>query len=153
MIYRAPALGWGFQAFWSPSNPLALEVSAAMGWGFLVPEAHNGILELLLQIGFVGTALFLFIFIRNFAMAVKCIHGPAKEFGASSLLFLVGIMILSVSETVLLTPDQFSSVQFFMMGFMCEKMLWRARNGKRDILPHTASSAPDFGDRSSNLVR
>jgi exopolysaccharide production protein ExoQ len=153
MIYRAPVLGWGFQAFWSPSNPLALEISAAVGWGFLVPEAHNGLLELLLQIGFVGTALFLFILIRNFTMAVKCIHGSAQEIGASSLLFLVGIVILSVSETVLLTPDQFSSVQFFMMGFMCEKMLWRARNGQRDIFSHTASTAPALGDRSSNLVR
>jgi exopolysaccharide production protein ExoQ len=121
IIYQEPVLGWGFQAFWIPSNPLAGEISSAVGW--VVPEAHNGVLELLVQIGVVGTALFLFIFFRNCIMAIKCMNGPGTAIGASSLLFLAGIMALSVTETVLLTPDQFSTVQFFMMGFMCEKVL------------------------------
>jgi exopolysaccharide production protein ExoQ len=129
-------LGWGFQAFWSPSNPLVAEIERAVGW--TIPESHNGLLELLLQLGIIGTLLFLFLLIRNLILAIKCMHGPAREVGASSLLFLINILILSVSESVLLTPDQFSTIQFFMMGFMCEKMLWLARYAQRKFVARPA---------------
>ena len=86
-IYQRPLLGWGFAAFWIPSNPSAEEIPI----GFGINEAHNGMLQLLLDIGVVGTAIFLFLWTRNLVMAVKCTNGPAPEIGVSALLLLVGI--------------------------------------------------------------
>jgi exopolysaccharide production protein ExoQ len=133
-IYQSPLLGWGFAAFWMESNPYSAEIISTIGG---VNEAHNGMLQLLLDIGIVGTALFLFLWIRNLVMAVKCMNGPAPEIGVSSLLLLVGILIIGVSEQVLTTADGLTT-QFFLLGFMCEKGLWRARQAKYVVLQDAA---------------
>jgi exopolysaccharide production protein ExoQ len=134
-ISEKPVLGWGFAAFWSPLNPASIQIADAIrgdSWYiWLIPQAHNGMLELLLEIGFVGTSFFIFLWIRNFVMAMKCItkciNGPARQFGLSSVLLLVGILIVGVSETVLLAAWQIWTILFFIMGFICEKNLWLAR--------------------------
>jgi exopolysaccharide production protein ExoQ len=128
-VLEQPMLGWGLTAFWSPLNPRAAEVSSMVGWGFSVPEAHNGLLELLLDVGIVGTAFFLFLWLRNLVMAVKCMNGPAAGIGVSSLLFLIGVLLIGVSEQVLVTAEG-PTAQFFLLGFMCEKELWLARRAR-----------------------
>jgi exopolysaccharide production protein ExoQ len=119
-IMRRPMFGWGFTAFWSGLNPRSMEISTLLGW--YVVEAHNGLLQLLLDIGVVGTALFLFMWIRNLVMAVKCMNGSAPEIGVSSILLLVGILVIGVSEQVLTVVDS-PTTQFFLLGFMCEQAL------------------------------
>jgi exopolysaccharide production protein ExoQ len=119
-IYERPVLGWGFAAFWTGSNSRLWEISSALGWH--VTEAHNGVLQILLDIGCVGTALFLFLLLRNLVMALKCMNGPAPATGVSSLLFLAAVLLIGVSEQVLVTPDG-PTVQFFLLGFMCEQKL------------------------------
>ena len=142
-IYRKPVLGWRFTAFWSPSNPAAMEISYIMN-GFNPGEAHNGMLQLLLDVGGVGTVFFLFLWMRNLAMAVKCMNGAAPEIGVSSLLFMVGILVIGVSEQVLVTANG-PTVQFFLLGFLCEKELWRARHVRSGvILPSTGLSLDQF---------
>jgi O-antigen ligase len=131
-IFEKPILGWGFCAFWSPLNPIALQISEALKGTFIIPNAHNGMLEFLLQIGFVGTAFFLFIFLRNFILAVKCMNGPTGQFGVSSVLLLTAILIIGVSEQVLLAAGQVWTNLFFMMGFICEKQLWLVHTARRE---------------------
>ena len=128
-ILRKPFLGWGFTAFWSPLNPAAGRISDLTGWGFGVVEAHNGLLELLLDVGIIGTAFILFLLTRNLILAVKCMNGPAPKIGVSSLLFLIAIVVIGVSEQVLATSDG-PTVQFFLLGFMCEKELWLGRRAR-----------------------
>ena len=128
-IGERPILGWGFYGFWWPSNPLASQLSEALGWS--VSNAHNTILEFLLDIGFVGTALFSLLWLRNFALAVKCMNGPAGQFGVSSILLLTAISVIGFSEVVLLPPHQIWTSLFFVTGFICEKQLWLARVARR----------------------
>jgi exopolysaccharide production protein ExoQ len=127
-IAERPILGWGYMAFWSPANPRVGKINEAVGWN--VPEAHNGILDFLLQIGVIGTALFGFLFVRNMVLAVRCIHGHAKASGITLLAFLMALAVVGVSEAVLLTPDQIFTSQFFITGFMCERQLRRAHLGR-----------------------
>jgi O-antigen ligase len=126
-ISEKPLLGWGFYGFWSPEkNPNALQIIEELrfhGWvADFVANAHNGLLELLLEIGFLGTSVFIFLWLRNFIMAVKCMHGPAGQIGLSSVLLLTGILVIGVSEAVLLSHEGVNCL-FFIMGFMCEKEL------------------------------
>ncbi len=134
-IYERPVLGWGFAAFWLPSNPAAMEISDAVGW--YVTEAHNGFLQFLLDIGVVGTAFFLFLWMRNLVMAVKCMNGVAPEIGVSALLLLVGVLLIGASEQVLTTAN-WPTAQFFLLGFMCEKELRLAREARAGVVPQTA---------------
>ena len=135
-IYQRPLLGWGFTAFWTPFNPPAEEIMSAVG--FPLNEAHNGLLQLLLDVGIVGTAVFLFLWMRNVVMAVKCINGPAPTIGVSSLALLIGILLMGVTEQVLTTADVWTA-QFFMLGFMCEKQLGLARQARSAIAPRSVA--------------
>jgi O-antigen ligase len=134
-ISEKPLFGWGYCAFWSSVNPIALQISKAVAgdnwWVMIIPNAHNGMLEMLLEIGFLGTFFFIFLLGRNFLMAIKCMNGPAPQIGLSSVLLLIGILITGVSEQVLVAAQQPSTSLFFLMGFLCEKKLWLTRLARR----------------------
>jgi exopolysaccharide production protein ExoQ len=126
-----PILGWGFWAFWSPSNPRSIEISREVGFGFQLPSAHNGVLELLLQIGVVGTAFISFIWLRNIVLAARCLSGPKGPFAVSTLMLLITIGEIAVSEEVLVSAQQISTVLFFTMGLICEQQLRLEREESR----------------------
>jgi exopolysaccharide production protein ExoQ len=134
-IFQRPLFGWGYYGFWSPQNPVTSQIAEAIqiayGYTAIIPNAHNGLLEFLLEVGVVGTSFFLFLFARNFLMAVKCVHGAAKQCGLSSILLLTGIVIVGISEEVLLAAHQIWTSLFFVMGFVCEKELWLKRVATR----------------------
>ena len=48
-IWMKPWLGWGYFGFWQLTNPVAFKISNAMHW--VVSQAHNGLLEFLLNVG------------------------------------------------------------------------------------------------------
>ena len=52
------------------------KLTNVMQW--VVPHAHNGLLESLLNVGIVGTAFFAFILIRTIVLAVRCLRTPGR---------------------------------------------------------------------------
>jgi exopolysaccharide production protein ExoQ len=60
MALRRPWLGYGFNAFWLPDNMYVQKIWNLLRWQ--PPHAHNGFLELWLELGLVGAALFLLVF-------------------------------------------------------------------------------------------
>jgi O-antigen ligase len=130
-IKAKPLLGWGFCGFWSLLNPVGFQILEALRgdrwWTLAIGNSHNAMLDFLLAIGFLGTSVFVSIWVRTFVMAVKCMSGPARNFGLSAVLLLIGISLVGVTETVLLAAAQIWTSLFFMMGFICEKELWIAR--------------------------
>ena len=131
-IWMKPWLGWGYHVFWLETNPAAAEISVAARW--VVTTAHNGLLELLLDVGVFGTALFAFILIRTIALAVRCLRTPERALAISTISCCVGTLLVGVSEAVLLTPTQSSNSVMFMTGLMCERALYVAR-GRRYRVP------------------
>lgn len=123
-ISERPMLGWGLYAFWASANPLAETIWTEVGW--TVPHAHNGLLEMLLEVGIVGTTFFVSLFARNVAMALRALRTPAKELAISSLFCYGGIVLVGVSEVALVDPSQSSVTVFFVTGLICERAV-RAR--------------------------
>jgi O-antigen ligase len=88
-IGRRPLLGWGYQSFWLvPGSPS----SEASGWVKLMPNAHNGYYDTMLEMGYVGLVLLL-VFISATLHAVKRVadRDPAR---ARLLLSLVLFFIM-----------------------------------------------------------
>ncbi len=133
-IWQRPILGWGYFAFWSPFNLAAVEISDSVHW--MVPQAHNGLLEMLLSIGLVGTSLFVFLLVRTISLALRCFRIQAPALGLSTILCCAGVLLLGVSETVLLAPTQPSTVVFFITGLMCDRAV---RSARRQRWPRTAA--------------
>jgi exopolysaccharide production protein ExoQ len=123
-VSERPMLGWGFFAFWSPVNPAADEISSLMK--FTITEAHNGLLEMLLEVGIVGTIFFVFLWARNVVLALRCLRTPAKDIAVSSLLCCGGIVLMGISEHVLVDHSQVLVSVFFITGLMCERTVRRA---------------------------
>lgn len=128
-IWQKPFLGWGFAGFWSPSNPASVAISAALGWE--VPEAHNGVLEFLLQLGFLGTGLVAVIICRNFVALIRYMRVEDYLFGSIYLLFFFSLVMMSVSEAVLMSPGQIETLQFFLFDFICGVGLDAISRGSR----------------------
>jgi O-antigen ligase len=137
MIWYRPLLGWGFNGFWVPTNQFAVTISDTVGW--YVPEAHNGLLEILLQLGFIGTGLFLWLMVRTAWLAIRCIHRGNADMGRVTLVFLAGLLIMAVSEAILLTPSQIPTLQFFLFAFMCESDLSRMSSRSRTSIGRAPS--------------
>lgn len=131
-IGQRPWFGWGFFAFWSAASPAANEISDLLGWS--VPEAHNGLLEMLLEVGIIGTGLFVFVWARNLLLAVKCLRAQEGELGVSALLCCMGIVLVGITELVLVDPSWISVSVFFVTGLMCERAVWGTRR-RRYHLP------------------
>jgi len=55
-IARKPLLGWGYQSFWL-SGPDAPSITDAPAWIKDMPNAHNGYLDTMVDMGYVGFAL------------------------------------------------------------------------------------------------
>ena len=128
-IALKPLLGWGYSAFWQPDNPAANAISLTLGW--YVPQAHNGVLEILIELGFVGVALFISLWLRNLLLSVQCLQTPAKAFATTALLFYVSLLLMGASEAILLEPFELSTMLFFLFGFICELERSRAKERRR----------------------
>lgn len=61
-ILRRPWLGWGYDAFWRGTQGEAFRVVATVH--FMVFHAHNGFLEMWLELGAAGLALFVLSYLR-----------------------------------------------------------------------------------------
>ena len=143
-----PWLGWGYFGFWNMSNPATREISDAVHW--VVPQAHNGLLEFLLNVGVLGTALFAFILIRTLVLAVRCLRTPARALAISTITCCVGILMVGVSETVLLAPTQSLTPIMFITGLMCERALWVAKEQRYRMAQSRRAKRPrDFVQRGA----
>jgi exopolysaccharide production protein ExoQ len=124
-IWMKPWLGWGYFGFWQLTNPASLEISDAARW--VVPNAHNGLLESLLNVGVLGTALFAFILVRTIVLAVRCLRTPKRALAISTISCCIGILVVGASETVLMQANQPSTPLMFITSLMCERALWVAK--------------------------
>jgi exopolysaccharide production protein ExoQ len=84
-IARRPLLGWGYQSFWlvGPDAPSIVE---APGWVRMMPNAHNGYYDTMLEMGYVGLALLvIFIVATLHAIGRVADRDPARAWLVLSL--------------------------------------------------------------------
>jgi exopolysaccharide production protein ExoQ len=137
-INQRPLLGWGYLAFWSPNNPAAKEISDSLHWS--IPQAHNGLLEMLLNVGMIGTAFFIFLWVRNLRLGLLCLRTQEKALAISCLLSCAAIILNGISEMVLIAPFEASTSIFYITGFLCEGTVRAARLRRYPVtLPYRIS--------------
>jgi exopolysaccharide production protein ExoQ len=124
-IYERPIQGWGYFAFWGPANPVANAISDQLGFG--VTEAHNGLLEMLLEVGIIGTVFILVIFLTSVRLARHCLRTSGRELGTSSLLCCGAIVLTGISEWVLVDFSTAWTILFFVFWLMCERKVSAVR--------------------------
>lgn len=105
IVEKRPILGYGTQGFWqawrgieNPANGISTPK------GFKPPHAHNGFLEIFLDLGVVGFVIFLFAFLRTVASAVLYMGiNPSSE-SLLPLVFLTWMVIPNITVSELFYP-------------------------------------------------
>ena len=74
-ILKRPWLGYGFGGFWFPGSLESQRIGLAIGWPG-IGYAENGVLELALQVGWVGVAIVFVFMARAFLQGVRLLRSP-----------------------------------------------------------------------------
>jgi exopolysaccharide production protein ExoQ len=106
-IEHRPLLGWGYQSFWLV-GPDAPSIVNAPGWVKEMPNGHNGYLDVKVELGYVGYALFLgFILTTLHAIGRVADRAPTRAW-----------VVLTLALQIIITNGLES---LWMRGF---EMLW-----------------------------
>lgn len=97
-VVERPILGYGYSAFWNVSQD-ALRISKTLHWQ--VPHAHNGFIDLTLQLGVVG--LFLFLAVYGLAVWRAIIHARSDSESEAlwPLAYFIFVLLYQVTESTI----------------------------------------------------
>ncbi|HVT99899.1 MAG TPA: O-antigen ligase [Acidobacteriaceae bacterium] len=99
-IGERPCFGYGYDAFWRGMQGPSLQIAAAVH--FIVAHAHNGFLEIALELGIAGLVLFALSWLRGwFALWSLWQRGAIARI-AWPLAILILILLYDIDENTLL---------------------------------------------------
>jgi exopolysaccharide production protein ExoQ len=94
-----PWFGYGYDAFWGEAWQ-ADRIQRAVGWA--APHAHNGFVEIWLEMGFLGVAIFCAGLIYYLVRSLKFLAAnPAPE-AILPVLFLIFVCVMNLTEVPIL---------------------------------------------------
>ena len=114
-----PILGTGFDSFWNSPNVLMFQSTLNFsGWYHAerLNEAHNGYLEVYLNLGCIGLGLVALILTTGYMRACKA-FARNREFGSLILAYIVTGMIYSITEAGFRTLS--ACWIFILLAFTC----------------------------------
>jgi exopolysaccharide production protein ExoQ len=103
---QRPLFGFGFQGFWSPEH--IIRVSASQDW--LIMHAHSGYLNLLLDLGYVGVALFVSVLL----LAIRRSYAYFRSTQDVTWLFMTSLVVWAVVASFFDSHLLVSSLRDFM---------------------------------------
>lgn len=116
MILKRPILGYGFKGFWvdsmdSPAN----YVWAAAGWH--PNHAHNGILNLWLELGLLGLTVFALGYLMLVIRSVSWLRSTKTAIGFWPLLYITYIFLYNQTESSLISENSFFWIIYATLSF------------------------------------
>ena len=113
-IARRPLLGWGYQSFWLV-GPDAPSIVDAPGWVKMMPNAHNGYYDTMLEMGYIGYALLvIFIIATLHAIGRVADRDPARAWLVLSLALY--IIFWNYLESLWMRGFEFLWVVFLILA-------------------------------------
>jgi O-antigen ligase len=103
---QAPWLGYGYEGFWTDASTPAKYIRGELGWP--VPNAHNGWLDVRLELGWVGFALVAVVFAA--ASVAVLVRGWKVKDGGWSAAFFISFLVATLSESLILEQNDLSWV-------------------------------------------
>lgn len=98
-IWERPWLGYGYGGFWLGWEGESADIWRVVQWE--VPHAHNGFLELWLNLGLLGLTIFVLSFITACVQAVSLVRTTKTVEGLWPLLYLMFLLFANLTESSL----------------------------------------------------
>jgi exopolysaccharide production protein ExoQ len=94
---QRPWFGYGYSAFWlGKDGKQSAAIAQALHW--VVPHSHNGLLDVLVQVGLVGLTLFFAGYVVFFCRALRCARASKTLLGLFPLSYLTFMLLFNLSE-------------------------------------------------------
>ncbi|MBX7248050.1 MAG: O-antigen ligase family protein [Caulobacteraceae bacterium] len=113
LLHRAaerPWQGYGYAAFWGKESMPANWVRLETEWA--VPSAHQGWLEVLIQLGYVGLGMVAATVLTALLLGIVRLPSQGVYEGYFGLAFLAAFIMLTLSESVMMLHHNFSWALF-----------------------------------------
>jgi exopolysaccharide production protein ExoQ len=111
-IAKQPLLGYGYYAFWQGLKGESANLIIGAHWMF--GYAHNGLLEICLQLGLVGTALFFLTLFQAIGNAWFCLRRGCPR-GVEWYIGLIALTIMyNIDESTVLWPIDLLSILYLV---------------------------------------
>ena len=102
-IQKRPWLGYGYSAFWLGKNGEVQNLSNAIGW--TPAYAHNGYLQLLLDLGLLGTGVIVLGFLLSFSRALIWARSNPTAEGIFPLVYFTFLLPYNVTDSIILQQN------------------------------------------------
>ncbi|BBD58441.1 O-antigen polymerase [Nostoc sp. HK-01] len=114
MIWKQPWLGYGYGAFWfSPDT--AESVWYSVGWK--APNAHNGILDLWLNIGLIGIIIFILSFLKTLSKSFIWLRYSKISEGFLPLIFIIYMILSNLTESALMLQNDIFWILYVSIAY------------------------------------
>lgn len=115
MGLQHPWLGYGYSAFWQGWDGPSAMIWNVMSWQ--PNHAHNGLLQLWLDLGLLGILLFTLSFIKTSIKAVNCASSTKTLEGFWPLICLAFIFLSNVSDSLILATNNTMWILYVAITF------------------------------------
>lgn len=113
MIEKRPLLGYGYNAFWHGWEGASGYVWRTVGWN--APHAHNGFLDLWLDLGFVGLMIFMASMVQATRNAIKMAGSTISWEAVWPLAYLTFIILYNLVESTLVKQNNLFYITYVMI--------------------------------------
>jgi exopolysaccharide production protein ExoQ len=107
-------LGRGYDAFWLGDQGPSGEIRKFAGWD--VPSAHNGYLEIWLDLGLCGLAVFFLGFARHLRKSLHYFLRTEEGEGSWPVLYLAFLALINLSQSALVSPNYFFWILYVVVS-------------------------------------
>ncbi|HLU24975.1 MAG TPA: O-antigen ligase [Longimicrobiales bacterium] len=135
---QRPWLGFGYSSFWLGWKGESMAVWLATSWDAM--HAHNGFLDLWLDLGVLGVAVFLVGFGRTMARAGRWIRQTPGAFALWPMAFLAFMLLYNLSESAILRENSIFWALYVAVALtVADRRPSRAVGGTPDSVPGATS--------------
>jgi exopolysaccharide production protein ExoQ len=129
-IRTRPWEGCGFGSFWSTGQLFNPILGARRDEWFmsaeLINEAHNGYIDIVLQTGFIGLAIYLVVIVRSIwaccsAISASQLKPPERVACTMILGFSVALALGNLTESLIFAPSNPAGYLFLLMAVQAER--------------------------------
>lgn len=108
-------LGYGRDAFWNTDLPI--EVGAAVARGYVPPHAHNGFIDLMIDLGLIGLFIFGLSLIHNLIRSARKAYAARSGEDLWPLAFFACLTIANLTESTFMRLSNVFFVLYIAIAF------------------------------------
>jgi O-antigen ligase len=114
MILQRPWLGYGYSAFWTGLD-YSTYIWEVIGWP--APHAHNGLLDLWLDLGILGVTIFVISFLTTLVKALAWVRYTQSSEYLWPIIYLTFMLLVNLTQNIIITQNDIFWIMYVTISF------------------------------------